>query len=104
MLYLMMNKGDKTVKVGYAKRGRVEGRRAEYKTHNPLAIMRSSCAGTKDLEKVCHQRLAEMGKRISGTEWFVVDDWTFNHLFVRGMGALGITTPIHFHEEFENRG
>ena len=101
MLYLMMDKSNNTVKVGYSDRGNVKHRRRAYKTHNPLAIMRSTCAGNTTLERKCQKQLEEMGQRIKGTEWFIVDDWTFTHLSVRGMGAFNdVKTVIHFNENF----
>lgn len=104
MLYLMMDKTDKEclVKVGYSKGGTVK-RRAQYYGYNPRAIMRSSCAGSREEERGCRTRLAEWGgERIQGTEWFVVPTTLFWTLYERGMSAFKPNqNPIHFLEEFK---
>lgn len=107
MLYLMMNKTDKTylVKVGYSDGTRnLSNRRKQYFSYNPTAIMKSSCAGPSCSENTCHAMLAEMGgQRIKGTEWFYVSEALFNDLYKQGMGLFKPNQkPIHFIEEFEN--
>ena len=97
----MMNKANDKylVKVGLAKRPKE--RRAQYKGYNPTAIMRSTCAGTRNEENRAHEKLASVGKRISGTEWFEVEKETFDELYERGMGAIRPRqNPIHFLEKF----
>lgn len=101
MLYLMMNKANDKylVKIGMAKHPRE--RRAQYKGYNPTAIMRSTCAGTRKEEYRAHEKLASIGKRISGTEWFEVEKETFDELYEKGMGAIRpLQSPIHFLDEF----
>lgn len=63
MLYLMMDKTDKEflVKVGFSD-GETTRRRRQYRSYNPRAIMRSSCAGSTSMEKRCHQDLAKWGR------------------------------------------
>lgn len=105
MLYLMMNKTDKEylVKVGYSKGG-VSKRRAQYYGYNPRAIMRSACAGSREMENGCRAMLVNWGGvRIKGTEWFVVSRELFADLYIKGMSAFRPNhKPIHFLEEFEN--
>ena len=103
MLYLMMDKTDKEylVKVGYSN-GEVSRRRRQYRSHNPRAIMRSSCAGSTSMEAQCHRELSKMGgSRIGGTEWFVVSKEVFDKLYTEGMGHFRPNhRPIHFLEIF----
>lgn len=103
MLYLMMDKTDKEflVKVGFSD-GETTRRRRQYRSYNPRAIMRSSCAGTVSMEKRCHQDLAKWGgERIGGTEWFVVSKELFDELYIKGMSAFRPKhNPIHFLEFF----
>lgn len=101
MVYLMMDKTARgnLVKVGESRN--LTSRRRNYKSHNPYAIMRSSCAGTEGREKQAHSILANFGKRIRGTEWFEVSDEVFQMLYKKGMGAFfPKQQPIHFHESF----
>ena len=102
MLYLMLDKRgtDYYAKVGLAQSPKT--RRRNYSTHNPCAIMRSTCAGVGKDEVRCRQNLALMSiTRIGSTEWFKVDEPTFNLLYEKGMGALKPKQrPIHFLEEF----
>ena len=103
MLYLMMDKGEKDylVKVGFSN-GEVRTRRRAYRSHNPKAIMRSSCAGSTSMEQQCHSDLRRWGgTRISGTEWFTVPKTLFDELYEKGMGAFRPKhNPIHFLETF----
>lgn len=101
MLYLMLDRHGSTclAKVGLSRD--VASRRKSYKSHNPLAIMRSECAGTEKQENHCHEILAKWGKRIAGTEWFVVDEAIFEWLYSKGMGAFFPTNKnIYFLEEW----
>jgi hypothetical protein len=102
MLYLMLDKRENHyyAKVGLAKRPK-ERRRA-YATHNPCAIMRSTCAGTGNEEAICKTRLSKISMaRIGSTEWFEVDGKTFEQLYENGMGELRPKQqPIHFLERF----
>lgn len=101
MLYLMLDKRENHyyAKVGLAKKPR-ERRRA-YATHNPCAIMRSTCAGTGNEEVICQNNLSRMSIcRIKSTEWYEIDKQTFEYLYTYGMGALRPKQqPIHFIEE-----
>lgn len=104
MLYLMMSKtnGLYLVKVGYSNGPKnLRNRRRAYRCHNPLAIMRSSCAGAS--EEDCRNQLIKNNcVRIKGTEWFIVPKEIFNTLYSKGMGAFYPNhQPIHFLEEFE---
>lgn len=103
MLYLMMDKTDKEylVKVGFSN-GETSRRRRQYRTYNPRAIMRSSCAGSTSMEARCHQDLAKLGGiRIGGTEWFTVSKELFDELYIKGMSAFRPNhNPIHFLETF----
>lgn len=78
MLYMMLDttRDFYLVKIGYTKD--IDRRKAEYKTCNPLAKMVWKCAGSKDLEKAIHSEMASIGKRISGTEWFLITEEDFN--------------------------
>lgn len=101
MVYLMMDKNTRgnLVKIGVSRD--LTSRRRSYKTHNPYAIMRSSCAGTESQESKAHSILARNGKRIKGTEWFEVSDEMFERLYKQGMKAIfPKQNPIHFHESF----
>lgn len=105
MLYLMMDRlaNSQLVKVGFSNGTKnLATRRKNYYSHNPKAIMRSTCAGGQDLENACHHALSELGaNRISGTEWFEVSADLFNTLYVEGMAFFRPThKPIHFLEEF----
>ena len=101
MLYLMLDKRENHyyAKVGLAKKPR-ERRRA-YATHNPCAIMRSTCAGMGNEEVICQNKLSQMSIcRIKSTEWYEIDKQTFEYLYTYGMGALRPKQqPIHFIEE-----
>ena len=101
MLYLMMCKSNNKniVKVGVTRQ--LTQRRAQYKSHNPFAIMRSSCAGTEGQENKCHSLLNQIGKRITGTEWFEVSDEVFQDLYSQGMQKFFPNhSPIYFDEKF----
>ena len=101
MLYLMLDKRENHyyAKVGLAKKPR-ERRRADA-THNPCAIMRSTCAGMGNEEVICQNKLSRMSIcRIKSTEWYEIDKQTFEYLYTYGMGALRPKQkPIHFIEE-----
>ena len=87
------------VKVGFSDRSaKLRHRRAAYRSHNPRAIMRSSCAGNTAEERSCHCSLsAAGGSRILGTEWFVVSQELFDELYNKGMGYFKPNhQPIHF--------
>ena len=103
MLYLMMQKadGEYLVKVGFS-HGGTSQRRSSYRSHNPRAIMRSSCAGSTSMERSCHYQLTNEGaQRIVGTEWFVVTPELFTVLYNEGMKHFRPKhNPIHFLEEF----
>lgn len=104
MLYLMMDNltDSHLVKVGYSDGTKnLAKRRKSYYSHNPKAIMRSTCAGSRDMENSCHLTLSELGNRISGTEWFEVSADLFNSLYTEGMAFFRPNhKPIHFLEEF----
>lgn len=97
---MMDKRGDvNLVKVGKA--SNIPKRRANYRTHNPLAIMRSSCAGTSNAEQRCHEKLNQVGKRVPRTEWWIVSEEIFRKLYKEGMGYFFPNhQPIHFNEEF----
>ena len=102
MLYLMLDesRGKKFAKVGYSKGG-VKNRRNHYKTHNPTAIMRSSCAGSTTQEKKCQTVLFSIGVRLKGSEWAEIPESLFNILNEKGMGYFfPKQNPIHFIEEW----
>ena len=105
MLYLMMDKHDDfyLVKVGLSRD--VSKRRRQYRTHNPLAIMRSECAGTEQREAQCHSKLIEWGaKRVNGTEWFYVSEELFKQIYKEGMGAFFPKhSPIYLTEVFDKK-
>ena len=108
MLYLMMSKtnGLYLVKVGYSHgTANLRNRRSSYYSYNPLAIMRSSCAGSRELENDCRNQLTKNNcTRIKGTEWFITPKEVFDVLYSKGMGAFYPNhKPIHFLEEFEIR-
>lgn len=101
MLYLMLMQSNTScyAKVGYSY-GDVSKRRRQYKTHNPAAIMRSSCAG--DEEVLCRNKLKAMGgERIKGSEWFIVPYTAYQKLYDEGMAIFKPKQkPIHFLETF----
>lgn len=101
MLYLMLMQSDKNcyAKVGYSKGG-VANRRRAYKTHNPAAIMRSSCAGAE--ESLCRKKLTDMGGiRVKGSEWFIVSRAAYQKLYDEGMAIFKPKQkPIYFNEQF----
>lgn len=102
MLYLMMDEKKKCnlVKVGESRQ--LNKRRRSYKTHNPCAIMRSTCAGTEMQETLCHMKLNKIGKRILNTEWYMVSDEIFTKLYEEGMGFFFPTGKnIYFDEMFK---
>lgn len=99
MLYLMMDqkKNYNLVKVGESRQ--LDNRRSNYKSHNPFAIMRSTCAGTEAEERKCHSMLYNLGQRVTGTEWFIVSNETFTMLYNYGMGYFfPEKKKIYFHE------
>ena len=101
MLYLMMDKkSDKyLVKIGVTRN--LRQRRNNYKSHNPFAIMRSSCAGTEADERRCHLILLKIGKRVTGTEWFEINEKDFDTLYSAGMRYFKPNhNPIYFNEKF----
>ena len=102
MLYLMMSNttDGKLVKVGTSRD--LKKRRQVYKSHNPLAIMRSSCAGTEESEFEAHEILSNIGKRIVGTEWFFVSETIFETLYLQGMGYFFSNKKIYFDESYES--
>ena len=104
MLYLMMNATNTKflVKVGFSNgTTNLRNRRSSYYSHNPAAIMRSTCAGSRDMESQCHSQLSKIGIRISGTEWYEVSKIHFDEMYEKGMAYFRPThRPIHFLEEF----
>lgn len=105
MLYLMMDKGAgyNLVKIGYSDGLRkLHQRRGAYFSYNPRAIMRSSCAGSRQQELESRAKLVEMeARRIPSTEWFEVSDEVFQLLYEKGMEVFRPThQPIHFLECF----
>lgn len=97
----MNNTADgKLVKVGVSRD--LAKRRRVYKSHNPLAIMRSSCAGVEESEFEAHKILSTVGKRISGTEWFFVSESIFEALYLQGMGYFFSNKKIYFDESYES--
>ena len=105
MLYLMMNKTDNEylVKVGFSNgTANLRTRRNAYRSHNPRAIMRSTCAGSMSMESTCHSDLKRAGGvRISGTEWFSISKELFDRLYIEGMQYFRPKhSPIHFPEKF----
>lgn len=102
MLYLMMDQKKKCnlVKVGESRQ--LNNRRSNYKSHNPFAIMRSTCAGTENEEYKCHCILYKIGQRVPGTEWFIVSDVVFEMLYQQGMGYFFPEKKnIYFNENFK---
>jgi hypothetical protein len=102
MLYLMMNKVNDKYLVKVGETSNIETRRRAYKSANPYAIMRSTCAGTEDEEKAAHRLLATMGTKVKGTdEWFEVSNEVFEEFYQKGMGKVRPKqSPIKFREEF----
>ncbi len=102
MLYMMMQKGANNtfyVKVGVT-RNSVKSRYSQYKTHNPCAFLRSSCAGVNAAENSCHKTLSKIGERISGTEWFIVSEEVYTTLYEQGMRYFYPKhSPIYFHDK-----
>lgn len=102
MLYLMLDKrGDEYyAKVGLAKSPKQ--RRYNYKTHNPCAIMRSTCAGTESAERNAHSVLGNLSlRRVNGTEWFQVPKEVFDELYKKGLAVIRPNQkPIHFIENY----
>lgn len=107
MLYLMMNKNENAylIKVGFSDGpANLKVRRKSYFSYNPMAIMRSSCAGNTAMERKCRDVLLKNGcMRITGTEWFIVPRPLFDELYEKGMGFFHqqIRTQIHFLETFQ---
>ena len=103
MLYLMLQKGDNEylAKVGYT--ADTHKRRSVYHSHNPRAIMRSSCSGQVKQESACHSHLHLAGvERVGGTEWYIVSKEVFDQLYEKGMGFFRPDhKPIHFLEDFK---
>ena len=102
MLYLMLQKGDNEylAKVGYT--GDTHKRRSSYRTHNPRAIMRSSCSGQVRQELNCHHQLAHNGGKWAGGEWYTIPKELFDTLYEKGMGYFRPDhKPIHFLESFK---
>ena len=102
MLYLMLDKGDGHY---FAKCGITTSpkkRLYNYKTHNPTAIMRSTCAGTGSVEHLAQNVLASMSiRRVNSSEWFEVSKEVFDMLYEKGMGILRPNQkPIHFIEKY----
>lgn len=100
MLYLMMenSNGKYYVKVGEA--SRPKERRKAYKTHNPTAIMRSTCAGKKAEEKAARLILDKLGTRVQGSEWYEVNEKIYNEFYNKGLAIVRPKqNPIHFIEE-----
>jgi len=102
MLYLMLDKGDGRyfVKCGFS--SSPKRRLNDYTTHNPTAIMRSTCAGTRSTELLARKTLASMSIcRIKSSEWFEVTQEVFNLFYAKGMEVLRPAQhPIHFVENF----
>jgi hypothetical protein len=102
MLYLMMNKVNDKYLVKVGETSNIETRRRAYKSSNPYAIMRSTCAGTRDEEKAAHRLLATMGTKVKETnEWYEVSKEVFEEFYQEGMGKVRPRQrPINFKEEF----
>lgn len=101
MLYLMMDKASDGyfVKVGQAKRPKE--RRKAYTTHNPTAIMRSTCAGTDTEERHCHKILEQLGTKVGKGEWYRVPLPIFNKLYLNGMNYFYPKKKAHDKEYFD---
>lgn len=100
MLYLMLDKSNNKYFAKVSLATAPKERLRSYKTHNPTAIMRSTCAGTRDAEASARLNLSKMSiVRIKGTEWFEVSAETFAELYEKGMKALRPNLKIvHFIE------
>jgi hypothetical protein len=102
MLYLLHQKNENKVKVGYSsQRGRngILARMKQYKTHNPSFICRSYCRGSRADEKHCHNILYELGTKEKGSEWVEVSKELYDELYTKGMGYFYNKIPISFLEE-----
>jgi hypothetical protein len=102
MLYLMMNKVNDKYLVKVGKTSNIDNRRRAYKSANPYAIMRSTCAGTANEEKAAHRLLATIGTKVKETnEWYEVSKEVFEEFYQEGMGKVRPRQrPINFKEEF----
>lgn len=91
MLYMILDttKELHLVKVGMTRN--LEKRRTSYKTHNPFAVMTWSCAGCEKEELKVRSELNKIGKRVSGTEWFIVSEETYNELNQKGFAMFEST-------------
>ena len=102
---LDQNKTKNFAKVGFTTaRSRVNQstRWGHYQTHNPSAIVRSTCAGMRPQENQCHKILYGLGQKVKGSEWVEVSDELFQELYQKGMGYFYPNhSPIHFIQEFE---
>lgn len=100
----MMNQEGNLVKVGQTKK--LKERRQAYKTHNPTAIMRSTCAGGRLDEAACEMLLIghHNAQQVNGTEWYKVSQEVFDSLYQLGLGFFkgyrNIGEIVHFKENF----
>ena len=102
MLYLILQKSECKVKVGYSsQRGRngILARMKAYKTHNPSFICRSYCRGGREDEKYCHNILCDLGTKEKGSEWVEIPKEIYDELYNKGMGYFYNKIPITFLEE-----
>ena len=101
MLYLMMDKNRNYNLVKVGRSSDLNSRRSSYRSSNPFAIMRSTCAGTNNAELTAHGLLSQVGTRVPRTEWFIVSDDIFEELYEKGMFYFFPKNRIYFQETFE---
>ena len=101
MLYLMMDKNRSYNLVKVGRSSDLNSRRNSYRSSNPFAIMRSTCAGTSNAELTAHGLLSKVGTRVPRTEWFIVSDDIFEELYEKGMFYFFPKNKIYFQETFE---
>ena len=89
MIYLAMQKsGDRYVVKVSATGRRISCEKDTLKQNNPLAIIRSSCAGKAAQAYIAEQELSKLGVRIYRTPWYEVSQGVFELLYENGLKVL----------------
>lgn len=102
MIYLAMQRsGDRYVVKVSATGSRISYEKDALKQNNPLAIIRSSCAGKSAQAYIAEQELSKLGVRIYGTHWYEVSQGVFELLYEQGLKVLRPRQKtIHLLDEF----
>lgn len=107
MLYLVSEKGQRTIKVGYT--GRTASKRiSEYATHSTVTQFIDWMEGSEEDEKNWHDYMYAMGFSLvdpdrERSEWYYMPDYIDKRKLMKGgFEYLEATVSAHWHSVIEN--